>query len=474
VNHKKTLSSFPSRSFSLKFFEPVPAWLAILVLILSTALGIMAGASKILNLAFPIGAVAVGTLFYFKYPIFYISFTWWMWFLSPLVRRLIDYRSTYTEPSPLLLAPYLVTAITLVTVLKNLPKIRLQGSFPFVLALAGVFYGFLIGLINKPPFEVTRAFLDWLVPLTFGFHLLVNWQNFPAYYQNIQRTFVWGILGMGIYGAFQFSALPEWDRLWLISSNMIGAAGTPTESGGMRVWSTMQSGEQFAAFMASGLLLLFSHTGVLSLCASAFGYLGLLLSTVRSAWIGWLVGLITLSSSLKGKQQIRLIIIVAVVAMIVIPLATQGIFSEKIGDRLSTFSNVNEDGSVEIRQKLLMGSIESALTSYVGQGIGGGWADSALLTMFFHLGWIGTICYVSGLLSLVLKVFQNHERELDLFDGTARAIIMSCLIRIPVNGTSIGGVGGLLLWGFLGLSIASQKYYQQKRFADLSQALTET
>jgi hypothetical protein len=337
VSHRKTASALPSRSSNLEFFQPFPAWLAILILGLLTTLGVIGGASKILNFAFPAGAVAVGTFLYLKYPIFYISFTWWMWFLSPLVRRLVDYRSAYTEPSPLLLAPYLVTAITLVTVFKNLTKNQIEGNFPFVLALTGVFYGFLIGLINKPPFEVIRAFLDWLVPLTFGFHLLVNWQNFPSYYRNIQRTFVWAILGMGIYGVFQFTALPEWDRLWLINSNMIGATGTPTESGGMRVWSTMQSGEQFAAFMASGLLLLFSNTGILSLSSSAFGYLGLLLSTVRSAWIGWLVGLFTLSTSLKAKQQIRLIIIVAVVAMIVIPLATQGIFSEKIGDRLSSF-----------------------------------------------------------------------------------------------------------------------------------------
>jgi hypothetical protein len=109
----------------------------------------------------------------------------------------------------------------------------------------------------------------------------------------------------------------------------------------------------------------------------------------------------------------------------------------------------------------------------VGEGIGGGWNDSALLTMFFHLGWIGTICYLSGMISLVLKVFQNRGRDLDLFNGTARAIIVSCLIRIPVNGTSIGGVGGLLLWGFIGLSMASRKYCQHQRNIDPSKSLTE-
>jgi hypothetical protein len=451
-----------SHNLSTKSFfpllKPVAAWTAILALSFLTIVLIFAGAGKILNLAFPIMSLGVGAFLYFRYPILYNGFTWWIWFLVALVRRLADYYSSYTEPSPLLLAPYLVSGLTLITVFRYLPKIPIKETLPFILPLIGIFYGLLVGLINMSPFTVFRSLLDWLVPLTYGFHLLVHWRNFPRYYQNIQRVFVWGILLMGIYGIIQYIALPEWDRLWLDSSGMFSAAGQADKSGGTRVWSTMHSGEPFASVMAGGLLLLFNKPGVLSLSASGVGYLAFLLSTVRSAWIAWFAGLIALASSLKTKYQMRIIMIILVIAMLVIPLASMEQFSGKLGERFATFSNLEQDGSALARQETFNNEIGSAITNFVGDGIGTEKMDSALLSTLISLGWFGTICYCSGLFMLVLRVFKDKNSSSNLFFSTARAIIITCLIRIPVNISSINGVGGTLLWAFLGLAIAAKKH----------------
>jgi hypothetical protein len=439
------------------------------MLVLFTALCILVGAGSFLNVAFPVGALVVGAFLYFRYPVLYIGFTWWIWFLTAFVRRLADYRSSYTEPSPLLLAPYLVTALTLVTVFQHLPKARREGGLPFILPLVGVSYGFLIGLINNPPFEVTRGFLDWLTPLTFGFHLIINWRNFPNYYQNIQRTLAWGILVMGVYGIYQYVVAPEWDRLWLINSGMTTSQGSPVPLPfGIRVFSTMNSQEPFAAVMAAGLLLLFNKSGVLNLFASGAGYLAFLLSLVRSAWIGWLAGLLTLGSSLKSKNQMRLVITISIMALIIFPLTTLEPFSTTINQRVQTLTNVQEDGSYKERTEFLGIASDQAFTNLLGSGINAQFYDSALLGSFLNLGWLGSICYFSGMLSFIVKLFQNSENNSNLFRGTARAIVMSCLIRIPVNGTSILGVGGLLLWGFLALNVASQKYYLDQRIMSQS------
>jgi hypothetical protein len=469
MSHGQTILSHSStRDSYLSFFKPAPAWAAIFMLFLFTALCLLAGAGSLLNVAFPVGSLAVGAFLYFRYPILYIGFTWWIWFITGFVRRLADYRSSYTEPSPLLLAPYLVTALTLVTVFRYLPKARREGGLSFILPLVGVFYGFLIGLINYSPFEATRGLLDWLTPITFGFHLLINWRNFPSYYKTIQRTFVWGILVMGIYGIAQYALAPEWDRSWLINSGMTSSGGAPVAFG-MRVFSTMNSIEPFSAVMAAGLLLLFNKPGVLNLFASGAGYLSFLLSLTRSAWIGWLAGLLTLGSSLKAKNQMRLFATIAVLALIVLPLTTVEPFSATINKRAETLSNVQEDGSYKDRTGFLNATSEHAFTNLFGDGINSQFYDSALLGSFLNLGWLGTICYFSGMLSLILKLFQNSQGSSNFFTGTARAIVMSCLVRIPVNGSSILGIGGLLLWGFLALNIASQKYYLYQHTPPLSQ-----
>jgi hypothetical protein len=472
VSYKQALTdSFPRGSFQ-GFFKPAPAWIAISILVLFTAFCIFVGAGSFLNVAFPIGSLVVGAFLYLRHPILYIGFTWWIWLLTGLIRRLADYRSNFTEPSPLLLAPYLVTALTLITVFQYLPKAHREGGLPFILPLAGILYGFLIGLINHPFFEATRGFLDWLTPVTFGFHILVNWRNFPGYYQNIQRTLVWGILVMGIYGIVQYMLAPEWDCLWLINSGMLSAGGEPVPFG-IRVFSTMNSTEPFSAVMAAGLLLLFNKPGALNLFASGAGYLAFLLSLARSAWVGWLAGLLTLISSLKVKNQVRLVITISLIALIIFPLTTVEPFSTTINQRVQTFSNVQEDGSYQARTGFLNIAGNQAFTNLLGDGINGQFYDSALLGSFFNLGWLGTMCYFGGMFALILKLFQDSESNSNLFTGIARAVVISCLIRIPANGSSILGVGGLLLWAFLALNIASQKYSLYQRTMILNQSIPQ-
>jgi hypothetical protein len=95
-----------------------------------SALCILAGAVRILRLAFPVGFFAVGMFLYQRYPILYIGFTWWIWFLTPWLRRLIDYRSGWDEQPIVLLSPFLVTFVTFTTVLQHLPRAYRQGSLP--------------------------------------------------------------------------------------------------------------------------------------------------------------------------------------------------------------------------------------------------------------------------------------------------------------------------------------------------------
>ncbi len=472
-SNRQIISSQSSiRDLPIEFFRPTSAWIAILALVLFTASCIFVGAGSFLNVAFPAFSLFVGIFLYARHPILYIGFTWWIWFLTAFIRRLSDYRSSYTDSSPLLLAPYLVAALTLITVFQHLPNAYRERGIPFVLPLAGIFYGFLIGLINNSPFEATRGFLDWLTPLTFSFHLLVNWRNFPSYYQNIQRTLTWGILVMGTYGIFQYVVAPEWDCLWLINSDMLSAGGVAAPFG-IRVFSTMNSTEPFSALMAAGLLLLFHKPGVLKFFASGAGYVAFLLSLARSAWIGWLAGLLTLSGSLKAKNQMRLVVTILVMALIIFPLTNMEPLSTTISQRVQTLSNVKEDGSYQARTGFFSMAGDQAFTNVLGNGINGQFYDSALLGSFFNLGWLGTVCYFGGMLSLVLNLFRGSEGSSELFTGTARAIVVSCLIRLPANGSSILGVGGLLLWSFLALNIASQKYNLYQRTVKLSQSFSQ-
>ncbi|CCH66134.1 Glucose-6-phosphate isomerase [Richelia intracellularis HM01] len=109
-------------------------WLAISALILFTTTCIIIGVGNIIRPAFPLVTFIVGVFLYWRYPLLYLGFTWWIWFLTPLVRRLVDYRSGWVDPNIILLAPFLVTLITGITFIKYLPRSYHIGGFPFVIA----------------------------------------------------------------------------------------------------------------------------------------------------------------------------------------------------------------------------------------------------------------------------------------------------------------------------------------------------
>jgi hypothetical protein len=472
LSQNQTLSnSSPKKGFSLGL-QPPQAWAAILGLVVLTAVSVLLGAG-IMRPVLVVASWAVGVFLYRRYPILYLGFTWWMWFITPLVGRLIDYRSGWEPLRLLLVSQYLVTLVTLPNFLKHLPRLLLhrKEGLPFALAFLGVLYGFLIGLIQTSPIAVGRGLLDWLTPILFGFHLFVNWRDYPDYRQNIQRVFLWGVLVTGVYGVVQYLVAPQWDRLWLISTQLT-SFGDP-EPFKLRVWSTMSSPGPFAVMMMAGLLLLFNSKGALTIPAAGAGYLAFLLSMVRTLWGAWFLGVVTLLSSLKAHLQMRLFISILVIALCVIPLTTLQPFSNTITTRLQTFSNLEKDDSASVRKQIYADGLHRALTNGLGNGIGNAFIvkngqlepiviDSGILELFFTLGWFGGIPYLGGMLLILYNLFQYSEFRFDPFMAAARAIGISSFMTLP-GGSAMLGFSGLVLWSFIGIAIAGHKYHQHQR-----------
>ena len=450
--------------FNLK---PAPAWIAILGFSLLTGLGLLVPVGGLMRLAFPAGAFAVGAFLYQRYPLLYLGFTWWIAFLSPWVRRVVDYKSGWVDPSPILLAPFLVMLVTIVTLMRSLPRAPRQGGLPFILAFAGVVYGFLVGLINYPPMAVAVPMLNWFTPILFGYHLFINWRQYPIYRQNTQRVFLWGVLVTGVYGIWQYLVAPQWDRFWMISSKAT-AFGTP-EPMGIRVFSTMNSPGPFATVILGGLLILFSVSGPWRLPAAIAGYLSFLLSLVRSAWLGWIVAIAMFIPSLKPKFQMRLMVTILVLALCIIPLANAGPFAETIGARLQSLTNTQGDISYNQRSEGYADALGLALSEVMGQGLGFvlegtslGSNDSGVLSIFFSLGWFGAIPYLGGIILLFFCVFQNRASQTDLFASASRSIALGVFAQIGLGSVTIA-LSGVIFWGFAGLALAAHQYHRYQR-----------
>ena len=475
MNHIQTTpENTPKKGFSFSL-EPPLGWTAILVFVFFTAVCILSGATAILRNGYIVVSFAVALFLYLRYPILYIGFTWWIWFVTPFITRIVDFRSGFDPSRLMLVSQYLITLLTLHTFLIYFPKSLRQGGLPFVMAFLGVFYGALIGLIKTSPFTAARGVFDWLPPIVFAFYLFIKWREYPQYRQVIQRTFIWGVLVMGAYGVWQFIVAPEWDVFWLVETEL-KSMGDP-EPLGLRVWSTMASPAPFSGVMMAGLLLLLTHQHYLNIPATAGGYLSFLLTSVRTLWGAWLVGLVTLFGSLKSASQIRLITVILLMVLCVVPLTTIEPFSETITGRFETFSNLEDDDSAQVRQKIYEEGLNKAITNGLGNGVGNTFVvnekgvlepiviDSGLLDIFFTLGWFGAVFYLGGMMLLVSQVLQFTESRFDSFMAASRGIGIAMISTLAGNSGMLG-VAGMVLWGFLALALAGHNYHvhEQNKF----------
>ena len=469
----KTRVLAPAHTLNLSAAVP---WVAIVGLIASVLGGLVANASGLLEYFYPLATSSVGVLLYWRYPTLYLGFTWWLWLLTPEVRRLVDYQQGWNPESPVMLAPYLVTAFTSFTLLRHLPKLQFYRYFAFGLILLGLFYSYGVGILSGgSTLAATFDLLNWLVPVVFAFHLLMHWRQYPQYRRVIRRTFVWSVLVIGLYGLLQFFRPPAWDQYWMINAP-IASVGLP-EPLGVRVFSTLNSPGPFAVVIMAGLLLLLSGGGPLRWPAAGVGYASFLLSAVRAAWGGWVVGLLFIIAQ-RSRLGPRLLTVLVVTGLITLPLLTVGPVSETINERLQTFTNLRQDTSFNDRVAFQLYILPQALLNPIGTGLGStgiatklsaatgelgelGVFDSGLLNIPYVLGWPGSLLYIGGLIWLLYYALHGVvEAKSDLFAVTSRGIAVAMLAQLFFVNTLIG-VSGMVFWGFLGLALAAQVYYVQ-------------
>jgi hypothetical protein len=147
---------------------------------------------------------------------------------------------------------------------------------------------------------------------------------------------------------------------------------------------------------------------------------------------------------------------------------------------LETFSNLAQDTSYQTRLEGQNELFGLAIFQFLGTGLGTkldttasdlAAYDNGILLMLFTLGWFGTLPYLAGIGLFFAKLFQSFESRSDSFASAARAIAIGhFFVQIGLNPPMTGDFG-MVLWGFLSLSLAAQKYYLHERQIDNPPAL---
>lgn len=418
----------------------------------------VAGKDQLLRMAIPAMAMLTGVALYFTRPIVYIQYTLWIWFLSPLARRIVDWHFGYADPNLVLVAPLVVSAVAGLTLLIPDRRANTRVPVPFVLCGTAVFYGFIVGMLLHPSSETVYGLCNWLCPMLFGLHLFINWRRYDEHCAAISKAFLWGVLVLGLYGLYQYISPPSWDRYWFDGVNAT-AFGRP-EPFEVRVWSTLNSPGPFANVMLAGLFILFEVRSPLKLPALVAGYLSLLLSLVRTTWLSWFVGLCVLLRKSQSRVIARMLALIILVIVCLLPFVDDPRIANVVGDRVQTLSDVSHDESFGDRLDMYRILIINVIDHPFGYGVSNQNVmddfalDSGILRMFFALGWLGTILFAAGVISLLVTGEGTLGKNVHSM-AVYRSVMIALTAQV-IGGNVFTGSNGLLFWSFAGAYLAGR------------------
>jgi hypothetical protein len=451
---------------------PRSRW-AIVSLLVVTVVLLLSPASTLLLYGFPVMVFLLATYLYRRDLVRYVGLVCWLWFLTPLLRRVLDYRVGWIPSTAVLLAPLLALCAPWVWLIAGWRKVIQRDAAPLFCILAACLYGAFLGLVNFPARLVLQDLLFWLAPLVFALTLLRHRERAPELFQAFEKAFLYGTLFVSVYGLLQFFFLPPWDVMWMEQlSDVLTSIGNakPFE---VRVFSTMNSPQALASFLAVGLLISMNSRHRIRFVCIPLGLLCLMLSLARSGWVAMAAGGTYLLFSMPQRQRFRLVISFLLSFVVLAGALQNPDLQQVISQRFESLSDVRNDGSFVDRidgyRALFAGlnnnplglgmgvmpAVAADTTGTVGFVHGGhalNPADSTVAMVLTTMGFAGGLVLLCSFLPLGWRLFNGATANISS-TRTIRAVLVA-LTAEAILDTVVTGPIGFLTWASVGFCIA--------------------
>ena len=395
----------------------------------------------------------------------------------PELRRLVDWKAGYSSISVISIVPLLsllpFAAVLLYTRARAFDRGLMVCAWMWT---GGFVFSFAVGIANGDKFAAMYAFGGFIVPVLFGLWLASVDAPAAVLCDKISAFLLILATPIVIYGAFQFAAPPVWDRAWMEHAG-IASIGLP-QPFLLRPFSTLNAPGPFADFLVAVLLLNLPRLGRLK--PLQIGALTLMigvlaLTSVRSAWIAFAIGV--LAYVLMSPRRARNIMIfggIAVLCALLLFNASDLLGSAQAGnnlaERFNTFTNIASDRSYMDRQQYLGATLQEALEQPLGLGLGavgtatklttGGTVDfdNGYVARLVEMGYLGMLCYLATLVAALFLTFRYWRRSTrmglhgDAAIAAALFAVQLALASLDISSDHHSNFSGLFFWMTLALA----------------------
>lgn len=417
--------------------------------------------------AWSLSAAVVAFLLITRSPTAYLSFVLTLWMISPFVRRVLDFHHGFNPANLAIAAPVLASSVALLTAARFARELRGALHAPLVLVITAVVYGFLVGMLRNGFVPAFYSFLTWLSPAMIGLHVAVHWRRYPEFSRAFVRFLAVAIPLTAGYGLYQFVLLPAWDRQWMISSEL-ASIGAPLPFA-LRIFGTMTMPGTFAVTMQVGLLILLSAKVRGRLPALVLAFIGLLLSRIRTAWLGFVIGILLQLITQPVRKLPKNWFTMLLVGSLALPIITLPRFREGIVDRLGSLASLSEDSSVRQRVQVSRAGYELILQYAEGAGLGATGNTTAatgrglrtlengIIEVFYLFGWPGGLLFFLGVGGMIVQSLRLADARFDQFANATRSGAAALLSSLLISEV-FTGAGGTFLWVLMGFGVSAHAY----------------
>jgi hypothetical protein len=469
-SYSPDLAELESNAPGADHSPPGGRWAIVAVAVMSVVLFFSPAISMLLY-GFPLMVFLLAMYLYRRNIYDYVGLVCWLWFLTPLFRRLVDYRAGWIPSTPILLAPPLAIVAPAVWLIVDWRKILQGRAAPLLCFLATCIYATFLGLMNFGARLVFQDLLSWVAPLLFTFLICRHSEQAVELFQSFEKAFLYGMIVISIYGLVQFFLLPEWDALWMDEIDM--ASFGVAEPLKVRVFSTMNGPQVLAAFLAVGLIIAFNSRLKVRFVSIPLGLLCLMLSLARSGWVAMAAGCLYLLINLPQRQRFQLVVAV-LLAVVGLTIAMQNPdLQQVISQRFETLSDTRDDVSFVSRIKGYGAVFDGLMDNPYGLGMGvtpaavedkrgttgfvrGGQtlipADSTVSDLLTTMGFVGVVATLGLIVPLARSLFRGSSMNMG-YTRTIRAVLIG-LVAEALLCTVVAGPIGFLTWASVGFCIA--------------------
>ena len=428
-------------------------------------------AAPVLLILAPLGTLYLSFRFVRKAPGLYVEFVCWLYFCCSFVRRVAEMHGTPAANS-LLAVPLVALLACVFHVLARWTRLPSRSTAPFGYVLAGITYGALLAGLQFRFAALGATLPLWLLPAVFGLYVFTERAHLDEMYAGFESAMVRGILLAGVYGVIQYMYLPVWDARWMQAAELV-SIGKP-EPMEVRVFSILNAPQVLGAFMSLGIFVAYRSRIPWRWLAMAAGFVGLVLSSARSAWVALAVALLYYVLRGTARERSRMIVMAGAATVLLIGLSQMPVVGESLTARFASLTDGQHDDSAADRSETYGRVLAEIASSPFGRGIGvddgveDAEHDSSIVNMVLCLGVFGSIVFLAGLGVMTAKVLLPKRRLRDSPLLAVQACLVFVWAEVPLNNVLSGPIA-FLMWTVVGFGLALVLQERSARAANLFQ-----